>query len=281
MKRERMTSKESKEFLEVAREAAESAGSLIRKNWNRPKQIQYKSPIDLVTTIDRQSEQRIVKILRKRFPNHAILAEEETAIGGNRSEYRWIIDPLDGTTNFAHSYPQFSVSIALERAGEIILGLVCDPIHEETYRAVKGQGAYLNKSRIHVTQGPELDKALVATGFPYDRREKADFYLSIFKKFMMTSHGVRRAGSAALDLCYMACGRVDGFWEFGLHAWDTAAGSLIVQEAGGTMSDFSGKPFSIHGTETLASNGKIHEAMLRAIQETTQETTKVDSSNSG
>ncbi len=278
MKREGMTSKESKEFLDVAREAAESAGSLIRKNWKRPKQIQYKSPIDLVTTIDRLSEQRIVKILRKRFPNHAILAEEETAIGGNRSEYRWIIDPLDGTTNFAHSYPQFAVSIALERAGEVILGLVCDPIHEETYRAVKGQGAYLNKSRIHVTRGSELDKALVATGFPYDRREKADFYLSFFKKFMMSSHGVRRGGSAALDLCYVACGRVDGFWEFGLHAWDTAAGSLIVQEAGGAMSNFSGDPFSIQGTETLASNGKIHEAMLRTIQEITQGTTKVDSS---
>ncbi len=263
-----MRDKESTEFLAAAWEAAKSAGSLIRDNWRKKKQIEYKSSIDLVTAIDRESEQLIVRTLQKRFPQHAILAEENTAIGGNESDYRWIIDPLDGTTNFAHDYPQFSVSIALERQGKVILGLVHDPIREETFKAYEGQGAYLNESPIHVSEGAELGKALVATGFPYDRREKADFYLSFYKKFMMSTHGVRRAGSAALDLCFVACGRVDGFWEFGLHAWDIAAGSLIVKEAGGTVTDLSGQQFSIMGTETLASNGRIHEAMLQAIRET-------------
>jgi len=265
-----VTQKESKEFIEGAEEAAGSALTLIRKNWQKTKQIQYKSSIDLVTTIDRQSEKRIVKILQKRFPKHSILAEEETTIGGQDSEYRWVIDPLDGTTNFAHAYPHFCVSIALERAGEVILGLVSDPLKAETFKAIKGQGAYLNNRKIHVSKEAELDKALLATGFPYDRREKTDFYISFFKNFMRSTQGIRRNGSAALDLCYVACGRLDGFWEFGLHAWDIAAGSIIVREAGGTMTDFSGDPFSILGTETLASNGKIHEAMLRVLQQTTQ-----------
>ncbi|TMA12991.1 MAG: inositol monophosphatase [Deltaproteobacteria bacterium] len=255
------------QFLSVAWEAAEEAGALIRETWQQSKQIQYKSAIDLVTSADREAEERIVRVLQKRFPDHSILAEEETNIAGSQNIYRWIIDPLDGTTNFAHAYPHFSVSIALEREGEMILGLVYDPVHGEVFKAAKGCGAFLNEKSVRTSRVKELDKALLATGFPYDRRERAAFYLSFFSAFMVRSQGIRRNGSAALDLCYLACGRIDGFWEFKLHPWDTAAASIIVREAGGTLTDFSGSPFSIWGEETLGSNGIIHGEMLRAMTE--------------
>ncbi|MFQ5542173.1 MAG: inositol monophosphatase family protein, partial [Candidatus Binatia bacterium] len=214
-----------------------------------------------------QAEERIVHALQKHFPDHSILAEEETTIAGPQSGYRWIIDPLDGTTNFAHAYPHFSVSIALEREGEIILGLVYDPLREESFKAAKGQGASLNGKPIQTSKVTELERALLATGFPYDRRERAALYLAFFKAFMVRSQGIRRNGSAALDLCYLACGRVDGFWEFKLHPWDIAAGGLIVREAGGNLTDFSGKDFSIWSEETLGSNGLIHAEMLRIVSE--------------
>ena len=249
-------------FMSVAWEAATAAGTLIREHWQKPKSIDYKGAIDLVTSVDRQSEQRIVELLRNHFPDHSILAEEETNWVGTEGRHRWIIDPLDGTTNFAHSYPQFSVSIALECDGEVILGLVYDPLHGECFKAVKGEGATLNGNPIRTSAVKELDKALLATGFPYDQREKADFYLSIFKAFMTRSQGIRRNGSAALDLCYVACGRIDGFWELKLRPWDTAAAALIVEEAGGRLSELSGKKFSIWGEETLASNGAIHDEMV-------------------
>ena len=255
------------QFLSVAWEAAEEAGALIRETWQQSKQIQYKSAIDLVTSADREAEERIVRVLQKRFPDHSILAEEETNIAGSQNIYRWIIDPLDGTTNFAHAYPHFSVSIAPEREGEMILGLVYDPVHGEVFKAAKGCGAFLNEKSVRTSRVKELDKALLATGFPYDRRERAAFYLSFFSAFMVRSQGIRRNGSAALDLCYLACGRIDGFWEFKLHPWDTAAASIIVREAGGTLTDFSGSPFSIWGEETLGSNGIIHGEMLRAMTE--------------
>lgn len=255
------------EFLSVAWQAASAAGALIRENWQQAKEIYYKSTIDLVTTVDREAERRIVEILQQRFPDHSILAEEETAVLRSRSDYRWIIDPLDGTTNFVHSYPQFGVSIALERGGEIILGLVYDPLREECFRAAKGEGAFLNESRIQTSKVGELDKALLATGFPYDRRDRAAFYLAFFKAFLVRSQGIRRNGAASLDLCYLACGRIDGFWELKLRPWDTAAAGLIVREAGGTLSDFSGKEFSIWGEETLASNGLIHAEMLTVMKD--------------
>ncbi len=255
------------EFFSAAWEAARSAGSLIRENWQQAKEIYYKSAIDLVTTVDREAERRIVDILARRFPDHSILAEEETAVVRSRSGYRWIIDPLDGTTNFVHSYPQFGVSIALERDGEIVLGLVYDPLREECFRAAKGEGTFLNENRIQTSKVEELDKALLATGFPYDRRERAAFYLAFFKAFLTRSQGIRRNGAASLDLCYVACGRIDGFWELKLRPWDTAAASLIVCEAGGTLSDFAGKEFSIWGEETLASNGMIHQEMLAVLAE--------------
>ena len=252
-------------LLSAAWEAANAAGEIIRASWQQPRSIDYKGAIDLVTTADREAERKIVEVLRRDFPDHAILAEEETVIESKAKEYRWIVDPLDGTTNFAHSYPHVGISIALERDHEVILGLVYDPLRPECFRAVKGQGATLNGAPIRTSVVGELDKALLATGFPYDRRENADYYLSFFKAFLTRCQGVRRAGAAALDLCYVASGRIDGFWELKLKPWDIAAGSLIVAEAGGALSDFSGAPFSICGTETLASNGAIHAEMVEVL----------------
>ena len=249
-------------LLGAAWDAAEAAGTLIRERWHQPKEIGYKGAIDLVTSADREAERSIVETLHKHFPQHSILAEEETDQVGTEVSHRWIIDPLDGTTNFAHGYPQVCVSVALERDGEVILGLVYDPLRSECFRAAKGQGATLNGSPIRVSGVQELDKALLATGFPYDHREKADFYLAFFKAFTIRSQGIRRNGSAALDLCYVACSRVDGFWELKLRPWDTAAAALIVEEAGGRVSDLSGNKFSIWGDETLASNGAIHDEMV-------------------
>jgi myo-inositol-1(or 4)-monophosphatase len=255
-------------FLGAAWQAASAAGEIIRANWQEPKIIDHKGAIDLVTTVDRESERTIVDVLRRGFPDHSILAEEETNLKLGESPYRWIIDPLDGTTNFAHGYPQFGVSIALEYDAQIILALVYDPVRRECFRAIHGQGATLNGNAIRVSKVTDLDESLLATGFPYDQREHADYYLSFFKAFMTRCQGIRRNGSAALDLCYVACGRVDGFWELKLKPWDTAAGALIVAEAGGRLSDLSGNPFSIWGSETLAANPLIHDAMIRVASAT-------------
>jgi len=249
--------------MSVAWEAANAAGAIIRENWQQPKTIDYKGAIDLVTSVDRECERQIVDVIRRNFPDHSILAEEETDVDGAQNHYRWIIDPLDGTTNFVHSYPQFSVSIALEQNGCVIVGLVYDPIRNECFKAALGHGATLDSSPIRTSIANELDKSLLATGFPYDHRDFADFYLSYFKAFMIRCQGIRRGGSAALDLCYVACGRLDGFWELKLRPWDIAAASLIVTEAGGKLSDFSGQSFSIRGQETLATNGLIHDEMVR------------------
>ena len=257
-------------FFGAAWEAANTAGTLIRERWQQPKDIEFKGVIDLVTSADRESERRIVEVLQRNFPDHSILAEEETTVVGAREAYRWFIDPLDGTTNFAHGYPQFCVSIALEHEHQIILGLVYDPVRRECFRAAKHQGASLNGKPIRTSAVNELDKSLLATGFPYDRREHADHYLTYFRSFMIQSQGIRRNGSAALDLCYVACGRLDGFWELKLRPWDLAAGALIVEEAGGSLSDFSGNPFSIWGNETLASNGSIHGEMVNVTKAVTQ-----------
>ncbi len=251
------------EMLETAWQAAHAAGVLIRATWQQPKSIDYKGAIDLVTSVDRASERTIVDILRSNFPSHSILAEEHTREEITGSRYRWIIDPLDGTTNFAHGYPQFCVSIALEESDQIVLGLVYDPIRDKRYSAVRDQGATLDGKPIRISDVHDLDKALLATGFPYDRRQHANYYLTYFKAFMTRCQGIRRSGSAALDLCYLASGRLDGFWELKLNPWDTAAATLIVREAGGQLSDFSGKPFSIWSNETLASNGAIHDQMVQ------------------
>lgn len=261
------TTPETAKLFHIAWEAAHAAGTLIRENWQRPKEIAYKGAIDLVTSVDRDAERCIVNILRQNFSDHSILAEEETDVTGSHNSYRWIIDPLDGTTNFAHGYPQFCVSIGLEHQQDMLLGVVYDPIRRECFSAIRGQGAKLDGQAIRVSATAELDQALLATGFPYDQRENADFYLSFFKAFMTRSQGIRRAGSAALDLCYVACGRLDGFWELKLRPWDTAASSLIVKESGGRISNFSGNDFSIRSNETMASNDAIHTAMLEVMEQ--------------
>jgi len=266
-----LTSQDIAGFLGAAWEAANAAGEIIRANWQEPKSIDYKGAIDLVTSVDRDSERKIVAVLLRHFPGHSILAEEETDVTGPEHQLRWIIDPLDGTTNFAHGFPQFCVSIALENQGQMVIGLVYDPLRRECFRAVRGQGATLNGTPIRTSTATELDKSLLATGFPYDHREHADFYLNYFRAFTTRCQGIRRGGSAALDLCYVACGRLDGFWEFKLKPWDTAAGALIVSEAQGKLSNFSGEPFSIWGSETLATNAKIHDEMVtitRAVTST-------------
>ncbi len=248
-------------FLDTAWQAAQAAGEIISANWQKPKIIDHKGAVDLVTDTDRQCERIIVDILAQRYPDHSILAEENTRLERRDSAYRWIVDPLDDTTNFAHGYPHFCISIALEWNGAIVVGLVYDPLRQECFRAVKGKGSTLNGATIRCSTVGDLDNALLATGFPYDRRDHADYYLSFFHAFMTRCQEIRRNGSAALDLCYVACGRLDGYWELKLKPWDVAAGSLIVSEAGGKLSDFRGQRFAIRGRETLASNGSIHQQM--------------------
>ncbi|MBI3805284.1 MAG: inositol monophosphatase [Nitrospirae bacterium] len=252
-------------FREVALRAAKKAGRIHIKGHQGELQVSYKGDLNLVTNVDTLSEEAIVALINRHFPDHQILAEE----GHDRTEpspYRWIIDPLDGTTNYAHHFPFFCVSIALEIRGKIHLGVVFDPSRNELFFAERGKGAFLNDRPIHVSSAAALGKSLLVTGFAYDVRTDPVNNFNHFINFSMKAQGVRRTGSAALDLCYVASGRLDGFWELKLHPWDTAAGSLILAEAGGKLSDFSGKPFSIYDEELLASNGKIHQEMIEVIQ---------------
>jgi myo-inositol-1(or 4)-monophosphatase len=257
------------EFPDVARGIVVRAGAELRAAWGRRKRIEYKGEIDLVTETDRQVEALVVGELRAAFPGHGIVAEEASSGEAIRPPgphgYVWYLDPLDGTTNFAHSYPQFAVSLALARGAELLAGFVYDPMRDELFEARQGRGAKLNGEAIRVSDVPVLDRALLGTGFPYDRRDHADFYLGFVKRFMMRAHGIRRAGAAALDLCAVACGRLDGFWEWKLKPWDTAAGALIVREAGGTVTDFAGGAFDLFGDQTLASNGKLHAEMIEVL----------------
>jgi myo-inositol-1(or 4)-monophosphatase len=255
------------QFLTVAQEAAHQAGALLRDNWLKPKTIEVKTDIvDLVTNVDKAADALITGILHTQFPTHRVIAEE-SAVSGPESPYRWYIDPLDGTTNFAHGFPHFAVSIALVHESQRLVGVVYDPLREETFCASWGNGATLNGNPVHVSPAATLDQALVLTGFPYDRRLRSEFYLRFYQAFMGRTQGVRRVGSAALDLCYVACGRADAFWEWRLHPWDTAAGALIVDEAGGKMSNFSDEPFDVTGEQTLASNGLLHREMIEVLQQ--------------
>ena len=254
-----------KDFLTVACAAARAAGSILRENIEGKREITYKGDINLVTEMDMRSERTVVEKLLAAFPDHGIIAEEETKIETG-SGYRWVIDPLDGTTNYAHGYPCFSVSIGLEREEEVVVGVVYDPMRDELFTAQKGGGAFLNGKAIHVSRTDRLIQSLLATGFPCDRKTSEKNNLDYFHDLLMASQEVRRDGSAALDLCYVASGRFDGFWELKLKPWDVAAGSLIVREAGGMVSDFTGAGFSIHGEELLASNGIIHTALVDVLQ---------------
>jgi myo-inositol-1(or 4)-monophosphatase len=251
-------------FKKTALKAAMEAGDILRRNFGKRHKISYKGEIDLITEIDLRSEQRITKILKKEYPDHDILAEEGEGLN-RKAEYRWIIDPLDGTTNYAHGFPFFSVSIALEKKEMIILGVVYDPLREEVFFAQQGKGADLNKKRINVSKTKRLSEALLATGFAYDVRISPENNLDHFSNFILSAQGIRRAGSAALDLCYVASGRFDGFWEMKLKPWDMAAGYLIVKEAGGEVTDFEGGTFNIFSREILASNGRIHEEMVKVL----------------
>jgi myo-inositol-1(or 4)-monophosphatase len=254
------------QFLELALEAAAEAAEIIRTGAEQPKRIEYKGEVDLVTDTDRRSEAAIVARIRKKFPDHAIVAEEGSQGAPRGATYTWYIDPLDGTTNFAHSYPCFASSIGLYEGETPVVGVVVNPMLKETFSAVRGEGAYLNGKPIHVSAVPKLGTSLVATGFPTHMRHNSanmDFYWG----FTLRSHGVRRDGSAALDLCSVACGRFEGFWEFGLNSWDTAAGSLIIQEAGGRVTALDGGAYPLGGPTLLASNGLVHDEMRQLSTE--------------
>jgi len=255
-------------MLNFAIQTARDAGRILAERFGRTLEITNKSELDLVTESDLASERLIIDRIKTYYPRHAILAEEsgasEPADREMQSDWRWIIDPLDGTTNYAHGYPTFCVSIGLEQRGRLELGVVYDPMRDELFSAERNQGAALNGRRIRVSPTPQLSSSLLCTGFPYDVRERSEF-VRHFANFIMAAQGVRRDGAAALDLAYVAAGRFDGFWEEGLRPWDVAAGALLVEEAGGRVSNYSGGPLDINIPPILASNGLVHEEMMRVL----------------
>jgi myo-inositol-1(or 4)-monophosphatase len=262
------------EFKKIAIQAALKGGEILSRHRGKVKKIGYKSEVNLVTDVDRISEEAILRIIKSNFPDHAILTEESKEFipenEKSKSIYEWIIDPLDGTTNYAHGLPIYCVSIALEENGKIILGVVYNPNLNELFVAEKGKGAFLTcgkiRRRILVSHTHKLSKSLLATGFPYDIRTSKINNLDHFSNFYKKAQAVRRGGSAVLDLCYLAMGRFDGFWELKLSPWDMAAGSLMVEEAGGKVTDFLGGPFNIYLKEILATNGKIHQQMIEVLR---------------
>ncbi len=262
-------------FLPAMSAIAREAGALLMHYFQKHIKIEYKGDADLVTAADRASEALIRERIQQQFPGHDVLGEEQ-GLNDQGSDYRWYVDPLDGTTNFAHGYPVFCVSMALEhrelerresgQQAQLIAGVVYDPTRDELFSAEQGKGAHLNGAAIHVSQAAQLKESLLATGFPSHKRHKNP-NIHFYHQITLRTHGVRRAGSAALDLCNVASGRFDGFWEFNLNPWDTAAGALIIEEAGGKVSRFDGSPFEIDSRETLASNGLIHQALVQEFQE--------------
>ena len=255
-------------MLNFAIDVARDAGGLLMQRLGAAK-VTNKGDIDLVTEADLASENLIIERIRSYYPQHGILAEESgeaALVGGKRGEWKWIIDPLDGTTNYAHSYPCFCVSIALEHEGVLEVGVVYDPVRDEMFAAERGNGATLNDRKITVSAVEELKDAMVCTGFPYNVRERPDFTRD-FANFTMSAQAVRRDGSAALDLAYVACGRFDGFWEDGLSPWDIAAGKILIEEARGRVSNFENQPLSIYTKRVLASNGLVRDVMLRVLRD--------------
>ena len=247
-------------YLAAATEIAREAGALLARYFERRVAVEYKGAFDVVTEADRASEALIVDRLSAKFPGHTIIAEEGTGVDRS-SEYIWYVDPLDGTTNFAHSFPVFAVTMALEHSGQVVAGVVYDPLRDELFSAEKGRGAYLNNRRLHVSRIDQFCDSLLATGFP-SRKRHDDVNVYFFHQTAMLTHGVRRGGSAALDLSYVAAGRLDGFWEFGLNPWDMAAGLLLILEAGGCYTDMRGAAHLLRGPHVAASNGLIHNDLI-------------------
>jgi myo-inositol-1(or 4)-monophosphatase len=252
-------------FKECAIEIAREAGKFLKDKLHTVHTINYKGDINLVTEVDKISEEIITSKIRTLFPDHDILAEEFTDINSG-SDFRWIIDPLDGTTNYAHGFPFFCVSLALERLNAMIIGIVYDPILDEMYVAEKGKGAYLNERKIHVSNTHSIIKSLLATGFPYDIQVDNDNNLNYFNEMILRAQAIRRAGSASLDLAYVAAGRFDGFWELKLNPWDIAAGWLLVEEAGGLVTEIDGGAYYLESSSILASNGMIHKEMIDVLK---------------
>ncbi|MCH2170009.1 inositol monophosphatase [Myxococcota bacterium] len=253
-------------IADLAEEMARGAGAIQRERYETKLEVRTKSAaIDLVTEVDQACEALIIEAIERHRPGDAILAEEGGGQDFPEAEWRWIVDPLDGTTNYAHGYPRFCVSIGIEHRGQTAIGVVYDPIVDEMYRAIRGEGAQRNGTPIHTSSESDLSRALIATGFAYDVRRSENDNLNHFASFVKTARALRRDGSAALDLCYVASGRLDGFWELTLHPWDVAAGNLMVEEAGGRVSDLAGGPALRSGRETVASNGPLHDAMLALL----------------
>ncbi len=259
-----VSKKQIKQLLVSASDIALGAGEILKKRFDQQHKVRYKGRIDPVTEADLKSEKFIVSEINKRYPDHAILAEEG---GGddNGSVFRWVIDPLDGTVNYAHGFPVYCVSIAVEHENRIIVGVIYDPERDEIFTAGRGLGSHLNGHRIHVSSERKLQRALLATGFAYNVRTARKNNLGLFARMVKTAQAVRRAGSAALDLCWLACGRLDGFWEFYLHPWDTAAAKLMVEEAGGKVTQVDGKAYSVFHKNILASNARLHSALKKAL----------------
>jgi len=254
-------------MLNFAIETARAAGHLLLEKYGRITAVTKKGDYNLVTEADLASEALIIERIKSHYPRHMILAEEsgDTVVVGGDAKWKWIIDPLDGTTNFAHGYPCFCVTIALEHDGELVVGVTYDPTRNELFTAEKGQGASLNFKPIHVSSTEKLSESLLVTGFPYDFKDRHDFARHL-TDFLLGARGVRRDGSAAIDMAYVACGRFDGFWEEGLNPWDVAAGVLMISEAGGRVTGYDGSPLSIYKPPICASNGLIHDEMLAVLR---------------
>ena len=256
-------------MIEIAVAAARAAGEIQRRHRGGTFAVRHKGAVDLVTEVDLACEEAIREVLARGAPGTAVLGEETGATGSNSDTGRWVVDPLDGTTNFAHGYPVFCVSIAWEETGETVLGVVYDPTRDELFQVERGQGALCNGARVRVSATQLLADSILATGFPYDRATNPRNYAE-FRHLTQRTHGVRRSGSAALDLAYVACGRLDGFWEPGLQPWDLAAGCLLVREAGGRVTDYRGGPFTPYDGDVAASNGPLHPDLLEALAAATR-----------
>lgn len=252
-------------YLDFSLSIAKDCGKIISKSFRKAHSVKYKGPVDIVTEVDIASQHLAIGNIRKAFPHHSILAEEEGVDIRNKTGFKWIIDPLDGTTNYAHGIPIFCFSIALEIDSEVVLGCAYNPVLKELFYAIKGKGAYFNGRRITVSKTDCLEKSLLSTGFPYDKKTNPDNNIDHFKDVSVSVRGIRRLGSAVLDLCYTAAGFLDGYWELSLKPWDMASGSLIVREAGGVVSDFCKKPHNIYNKKILASNGLIHDELAKIL----------------